>query len=133
MSESDREERIRQRAFERYQQRGSEDGRDFEDWLEAEREENDFFDSTKHPPVDIPEAPHRDDAGTPPGRTSEAAPGGKPGRGIVREDAPSEGPASSMPGKASGDNHGKDDKINEAAEESFPASDAPAWRGGSAN
>ena len=97
MSESDREERIRQRAFERYQQRGAEDGRDFEDWLEAEREEN------------------------------------EPGRGIVREDVPSEGPASSMPGKPSGDNHGKDDKINEAAEESFPASDAPAWRGGSAN
>ena len=102
MSESDREERIRQRAYERYQQRGADDGRDFDDWLGAEREENEQFDSTKHPPVDIPEAP-------------------------------SEGPASSMPGTPTGDNHGKDDKINEAAEESFPASDAPAWRGGSAN
>ena len=133
MSESDREERIRQRAYERYEQRGSAaQGGEMEDWLEAEREEDELFDSTKHPDVDIPEAPHRDDAGTPPGSTKEAAPGGEPGRGLVREDVPSEGRASSMPG-AHGENHGKDDKINEAAEESFPASDAPAWRGGSAN
>ena len=133
MSESDREERIRQRAYERYQQRGADDGRDFDDWLEAEREEDEQFGSTKHPPVDIPEAPHKDDAGTPPGSTSESVTGDKSGRGIVREDVPSEGPTSSKPGQPSGDNHGKDDKINEAAEESFPASDAPAWRGGSAN
>jgi|SRR5688572_5812418 len=129
MSESDREERIRQRAYERYQQRGADDGRDFDDWLEAEREEDAQFDSTKHPPVDIPEAPHRDDAGTPPGSTGEAATGGAPGRGLVPEDVAG-GPAPDGQPKTPQE---KEDKINEAAEESFPASDAPAWRGGSAN
>ena len=33
-----REDRIRQRAYERYRQRGGEDGRDTDAWLEAERE-----------------------------------------------------------------------------------------------
>ena len=32
------EDRIRQRAFERYQARGGEDGHDMDDWFEAERE-----------------------------------------------------------------------------------------------
>ena len=32
------EESIRQRAYERFRERGSEHGRDFDDWLEAERE-----------------------------------------------------------------------------------------------
>ena len=32
------EDTIRQRAFERYRERGYEDGRDLDDWLEAERE-----------------------------------------------------------------------------------------------
>jgi hypothetical protein len=32
------EDRIRQRAYERYRERGSEDGHDVDDWLEAERE-----------------------------------------------------------------------------------------------
>ena len=32
------EEGIRQRAYERFCERGSEHGRDLEDWLEAERE-----------------------------------------------------------------------------------------------
>jgi Protein of unknown function (DUF2934) len=36
---SDRERRISDRAFQRYQARGGEDGHDMEDWLEAEREE----------------------------------------------------------------------------------------------
>lgn len=31
------EERIRQRAYERYCERGCQDGNDMEDWLEAER------------------------------------------------------------------------------------------------
>ena len=31
-------ERIAQRAYQRYEERGREDGRDLEDWLEAERE-----------------------------------------------------------------------------------------------
>ena len=35
-----REDRIRQRAYERYQERGGEHGRDTDDWLEAERELN---------------------------------------------------------------------------------------------
>jgi hypothetical protein len=32
------EEEIRMRAYRRYMERGGGDGRDFEDWLEAERE-----------------------------------------------------------------------------------------------
>jgi hypothetical protein len=32
------EEKIQQRAYERYRERGSQDGRDVEDWLEDERE-----------------------------------------------------------------------------------------------
>jgi hypothetical protein len=32
------EEKIRQRAYELYEERGREDGRDFEDWLRAEEE-----------------------------------------------------------------------------------------------
>jgi hypothetical protein len=32
------EDRIRQRAYERYQERGGDHGRDTDDWLEAERE-----------------------------------------------------------------------------------------------
>jgi hypothetical protein len=32
------EETIRQRAYERFRERGGEHGRDFDDWLEAERE-----------------------------------------------------------------------------------------------
>jgi hypothetical protein len=32
------EDRIRERAYERYQERGGEHGRDTDDWLEAERE-----------------------------------------------------------------------------------------------
>ena len=31
-------DRIAQRAYERYEERGREDGHDMEDWLEAERE-----------------------------------------------------------------------------------------------
>ena len=31
-------ERIQRRAYERYQERGSDDGHDLDDWLEAERE-----------------------------------------------------------------------------------------------
>lgn len=31
------EERVRQRAYERYGERGCEDGHDMDDWLEAER------------------------------------------------------------------------------------------------
>ena len=38
MSISTREEKIRRRAFEIYLERGSEPGRDLEDWLQAERE-----------------------------------------------------------------------------------------------
>jgi len=37
-SEESRTARIAARAFERYEGRGGEDGRDMEDWLEAERE-----------------------------------------------------------------------------------------------
>ncbi len=33
-----REDRIRERAYERYQKRGGEHGRDTDDWFEAERE-----------------------------------------------------------------------------------------------
>jgi hypothetical protein len=128
MSESDRDERIRQRAYERFEGRGREEGRDFDDWLEAERQENELFDSTKHPPVDQPEAPNRDDVGTQPGSTEEAATGGAPGRGTQSERQPAESAQTSRP-----EAQQKDDKINEAAEESFPASDAPAWRGGTAN
>ena len=32
------EEEIRMRAYRRYLERGGSDGRDFDDWLEAERE-----------------------------------------------------------------------------------------------
>jgi len=32
------QERIRQRAYELYERRGREDGRDFDDWLKAESE-----------------------------------------------------------------------------------------------
>jgi hypothetical protein len=32
------QERIRQRAYELYEQRGREDGRDFDDWVAAESE-----------------------------------------------------------------------------------------------
>ena len=35
---SEREGRIAQRAYERFEERGREHGRDLEDWLEAERE-----------------------------------------------------------------------------------------------
>ena len=37
-TDSMREHEIRRRAFEIYLERGSEPGRDLEDWLEAERE-----------------------------------------------------------------------------------------------
>ena len=37
MPQGDRD-RIAQRAYERFEQRGGEHGRDVEDWLEAERE-----------------------------------------------------------------------------------------------
>jgi hypothetical protein len=124
MSESDREQRIRNRAFERYEQRGGEEGRDMEDWLAAEQEENELFDSTKHPHTEEPSAPNPDDAQTKPGSSSESSTGGAPGRGGLSDRlSPESAPSSNGP---------KDDKINEAAEESFPASDAPAWRGGSA-
>jgi hypothetical protein len=32
------DQRIRERAYERYRERGSADGQDLDDWLEAERE-----------------------------------------------------------------------------------------------
>ena len=35
---TDIEQRIRRRAYELYEQRGREDGRDLEDWLQAEEE-----------------------------------------------------------------------------------------------
>jgi len=38
LSASTREDKIRRRAFEIYLERGSEPGRDLEDWLQAERE-----------------------------------------------------------------------------------------------
>jgi hypothetical protein len=38
--EADREEQIRQRAYELYEARGRGDGHDMEDWLEAEAEIN---------------------------------------------------------------------------------------------
>jgi hypothetical protein len=128
MSESERDERIRQRAYERYEQRGREDGRDFEDWLESEREENELFESTKYPPLDQPEAPDRDDVGTQPGSTDDAATGGAPGRGTESDRVPPQSAPSH-----NGEAQQKDDKINQAAKESFPASDAPAWRGGTAD
>jgi hypothetical protein len=34
----DRDERIRQRAFELFQLRGCQDGHDFDDWMQAEAE-----------------------------------------------------------------------------------------------
>ena len=37
-AEADREERIRDRAYELYEARGRGDGHDLEDWLEAEEE-----------------------------------------------------------------------------------------------
>lgn len=37
-AETDREERIRDRAYELYEARGRGDGHDMEDWLEAEEE-----------------------------------------------------------------------------------------------
>ena len=37
-AEADREEQIRERAYELYVARGGEDGHDMEDWLEAEAE-----------------------------------------------------------------------------------------------
>jgi hypothetical protein len=40
-----RRDRIAQRAYERYEARGREDGRDQEDWFEAERETGDDSDS----------------------------------------------------------------------------------------
>jgi hypothetical protein len=91
MSESEREDRIRQRAYERYVERGDRSGGEVDDWAAAEEE---LFHATgpSHPDMEQPEAPNRDDAQTPP-----------------RSD---------------------DDKIDEAIEESFPASDAPSWRGG---
>lgn len=93
MSESDRENRIRQRAYERYEQRGSQEGGDVEDWTSAEEE---LFHASgpSHPNKEQPDNPDKDDAQTPPTASD-------------------------------------DDKIDQASEESFPASDAPAWRGGS--
>jgi len=38
MASEPSEEDIRMRAYQRYLERGSGDGRDFDDWLEAERE-----------------------------------------------------------------------------------------------
>lgn len=38
MEMSDREEMVRARAYELYEQRGREDGHDMEDWLQAEAE-----------------------------------------------------------------------------------------------
>lgn len=35
---ADLQEQIRRRAYELYEQRGREDGRDFDDWLQAESE-----------------------------------------------------------------------------------------------
>jgi hypothetical protein len=37
-NESEREGRIAKRAYERFEERGREHGRDLEDWLDAERE-----------------------------------------------------------------------------------------------
>ena len=37
-SPAEHEEKIRKRAFEIYERRGREDGRELEDWLEAEKE-----------------------------------------------------------------------------------------------
>lgn len=39
-SSADRQQRIAQRAYELYLARGGRDGRDLDDWLEAERELN---------------------------------------------------------------------------------------------
>jgi hypothetical protein len=36
--DEDREETVRRRAYRRYEERGREEGRDIEDWLEAEKE-----------------------------------------------------------------------------------------------
>jgi uridine kinase len=99
MSESDRDERIRRRAYERYEQRGRDEGGHVEDWLEAEREDYELFNNAKAAPLAEPTSPRHEDP-----------------------DASDDPEAQE-----------KEDKINEAAEESFPASDAPAWRGGSAN
>jgi hypothetical protein len=126
MSESDREERIRQRAHQIYLERGDRPGDDLEDWLAAEGEEDPLFYSTKYAPLEDAEAPKRDDAQTAPGSTEDASTGGAPGRGTMSEGQPQESAPSSNP-----EGETKDDKINEAVEESFPASDAPAWRGGS--
>ena len=38
MASEPSEEEIRMRAYRRYLERGGEDGQDFDDWLEAERE-----------------------------------------------------------------------------------------------
>ena len=82
MSESDRQEQIRRRAYERYEARGGSEGSDVEDWIAAEEE---LFHST----------------GT-------AQPEKKQSEGAKSDE----------------------EKIDEAVEESFPASDAPSWRGG---
>lgn len=45
------EDKIRQRAYERYQERGGEHGHDMDDWFEAEREiEGDVTERSSKPP-----------------------------------------------------------------------------------
>jgi hypothetical protein len=119
MSESEREEMIRKRAYEIYQARGGSDGLDQDDWLKAEQE---LFGGVERVPSDE-EMPNRAHAATPPGSPDLL---GEPGRGTRSKMFPPASAASSNEDAKKA----KEEKILEASEESFPASDAPAWRGG---